>query len=150
MKNGTAIQFSETERRERLRILLTGVDRIPNALPLSVEDTLNVIGIHLDCKHAERLPGLAVIAAFKVAKTRLGERALNLTAHNAADEQTGVVGNIHITVLGDDKVVTECEMKSKAVQRGDIDRALQKIIAQRKHVQNYIFISTEPVADDIP
>ncbi len=149
MKNGTAIQFSETERHERLRILLTGVDRIPNALPLSVEDTLNVIGIHLDCKHAERLPELAVIAVFMVAKTRLGERVLNLTAHNAADEQTGAVGDIQITVLGEDKVVTSYEMKNKAVQRGDIDRALQKIVAQGKHVQNYIFISTEPVADDV-
>jgi len=149
MKSGTAIQFSEIERRKRLRILLTGVDRIPNALPLSVEDTLNVIGIHLDCKHAERLSGLAVKAAFKVAKTRLGERVLNLAAHNAADEQIGAVGDIQIRVLGDDKVVTSYEMKNKAVQRGDIDRALQKIVAQGKHVQNYIFISTEPVADDV-
>ncbi len=46
-------------------------------------------------------------------------------------------------------MVTRCEMKNKAVQRGDIDRALQKIAAQGKHVQNYIFITTELVADDI-
>ena len=59
------------------------------------------------------------------------------------------MGDIQITVLGDDKVVTSYEMKNKAVQRGDIDRALQKIAAQGKHVQNYIFISTEPAADDI-
>ncbi len=149
MKNGTVIQFSETERRERLRILLTGVDRIPNALPLSVENTLNVIGIHLDCKRSNRLPALAITAAFQAAKTRFGERVLNLTAHNAADEQTGAVGDVQITLLGEDKVVTGYEMKNKAVQRGDIDRALQKIAAQGKHVQNYIFISTESVADDI-
>jgi hypothetical protein len=149
MKSGTAIQFSETERRERLKILLTGVDRIPNTLPLSVEDTLNVIGIHLDCKRSNRLPALAIMAAFQAAKTRLGERVLNLTAHNAADEQTGAVGDIQITVLGDDKVVTSYEMKNKAVQRGDIDRALQKIATQGKSVQNYIFISTEPVAEDV-
>jgi DNA adenine methylase len=149
MKNGTATRFSETERRERLRILLTGVDRIPNALPLSVEDTLNVIGIHLTCKRSWRLPASAVLAAFEAAKTRLGERVLNLTAHNAADEQTGAVGDVQITLLGEDKVVTSYEMKNKAVQRGDIDRALQKIAAQGKHVQNYIFISTESVADDI-
>ena len=40
-------------------------------------------------------------------------------------------------------------MKNKAVQRSDIDRALQKIAAQGKSVQNYIFISTEPVTDDV-
>ncbi len=143
---GTALQFSVAERRERLRILLTGVDQIPGAIPLSVEDTLNVIGIHLDCKRSERLPALAVKAAFEAAKTRLG---MNLTAHNAADEQTGAVGDVQITVLGDDKVVTSYEMKNKAVQRGDIDRALQKIAGQGKHVQNYIFITTEAVTEDI-
>ena len=30
-----------------------------------------------------------------------------------------------------------------------IDRALQKIAAQGKHVQKYIFITTEPVSDDV-
>ena len=149
VKKGAAIQFCETERRERLRILLTGVDRIPNALPLSVEDTLNVIGIHLDFKRAERLPALAVLAAFEVAKIRFGERVLKLTAHNDTDEQTGAVADIQITLLGEDKVVTSYEMKNKAVQRGDIDRALQKIASQGKHVQNYIVITTEAATDDI-
>jgi len=46
-------------------------------------------------------------------------------------------------------MVTRCEMKNKTVQQGDIDRALQKIAAQGKHVQNYIFITTEPVTDDV-
>jgi len=149
MKNGTAIQFSETERRERLRILLTGVDRIPNALPLSVEDTLNLISNHLRCKRADCLPMLAVLAIFQAAKTRLGERVLNLTAHNAADEQTGAAGDIQITLLGEDKVVTSYEMKNKAMSNSDIDRALQKIASQGKQVQNYIFITTEPVTDEV-
>ena len=92
---------------------------------------------------------MIVAAAYEAAKTRLGERVLNLTAHNAADEQTGAVGDIQITLLGEDKVVTSYEMKNKSVQRGDIDRALQKIAAQGKHVQNYIFITTEPVTEEI-
>src|SRR6266481_2402893 len=40
-------------------------------------------------------------------------------------------------------------MKNKAVEHSAIDRALQKITAQRQHVQNYIFITTEAVADEI-
>jgi hypothetical protein len=40
-------------------------------------------------------------------------------------------------------------MKNKAVQRSDIDRALQKIAGQGRHIQNYIFITTEAVADDV-
>ena len=136
-------------RKVRLKTLLSGVARVAGALPLSSEDTINLIEQHLRCKGSSRLLVLIVAAAYEAAKTRLGERVLNLTPHNAADEQTGAVGDIQITVLGDDKVVTSYEIKNKAVQRGDIARALQKIAAQGKHVQNYIFISTESVADDI-
>ena len=136
-------------RKVRLKTLLSGVARVAGALPLSSEDTINLIEQHLRCKGSSRLLVLIVAAAYEAAKTRLGERVLNLTPHNAADEQTGAVGDIQITVLGDDKVVTSYEIKNKTVQRGDIARALQKIAAQGKHVQNYIFISTESVADDI-
>jgi DNA adenine methylase len=136
-------------RKVRLKTLLSGVGRVAGALPLSSEDTVNLIEQHLRCKGSSRLLVLIVAAAYEAATTRLGESVLNLTAHNAADEQTGAVGDVQITLLGEDKVVTSYEMKNKAVQRGDIDRALQKIAAQGKHVQNYIFISTEAVADDI-
>jgi len=136
-------------RQARLKTLLSGIDRPPGTLPLSSEDTVNLIEQHLRCKGSSRLPVLIVAAAYQSAKTRLGERVLNLTAHNAADEQTGAVGDIQITLLGDDKVVTSYEMKNKAVLRGDIDRALQKIVAQGRHVQNHIFITTEVVAEDV-
>lgn len=136
-------------RKIRLKTLLSGVGRIAGALPLSSEDTVNLIEQHLRCKGSSRLPVLVVAAAYEAAKTKLGERVLHLTAHNAADEQTGAVGDIQITLLGEDQVVTSYEMKNKSVQRGDIDRALQKIAAQGKHVQNYIFITTEPVTKEI-
>lgn len=122
---------------------------MPNALPLSCEDTVNLIEQHLRCKGSSRLPALVVAAAYKAAKKGLDERVVKLTIHNAPSGHTRTVGGIQITVLGDVKTVTVCEMKNKAVQRGDIDRALQKIVAQGKHVQNYIFISTESVAEDV-
>jgi DNA adenine methylase len=136
-------------RKARLKTLLSGVDRVADALPLSSEDTVNLIEQHLRCKGSSRLPVLIVAAAYEAAKTRLGERVLNLAAHNAADEQTGAVGDVQITLLGDDRVVTSYEMKNKTVQRSDIDRALQKIARQGGHVQNYLFITTEPVSDEI-
>lgn len=136
-------------RKVRLKTLLSGVGRGGNALPMSSEDTMNLIEQHLRCKGSSRLPVLIVVAAYEAAKTRLGERVLNLTAHNAADEQTGAVGDVQITLQGEDKVVTSYEMKNKAVQQGDIDRALQKIAAQGQHVQNYIFITTEAVTDEM-
>jgi DNA adenine methylase len=136
-------------RKARLKMLLSGVDRVTGVLPLSSEDTVNLIEQHMRCKGSSRLPVLIVAAAYEAAQARLGERVLNLTAHNAADEQTGAVGDVQITLLGEDKVVTSYEMKNKAVQRGDIDRALQKIAAQGQHVQNYIFITTEAVSDEV-
>lgn len=136
-------------RKARLKTLLSGVDRVASALPLSAEDTVNLIEQHMRCKGSSRLPVLIVAAAYEAAQARLGERVLNLTAHNAADEQTGAVGDVQITLLGEDKVVTSYEMKNKAVQPGDIDRALQKIAAQGRHVQNYIFITTEAVPDAV-
>ena len=136
-------------RKARLKTLLSGVDRVADALPLSSEDMVNLIEQHLRCKGSSRLPVLIVAAAYEAAKARLGEHVLHLTGHNAADEQTGAVGDVQITVQRDDKVVTSYEMKNKAVQRGDIDRALQKIAGQGRYVQNYIFITTESVADDI-
>ncbi len=136
-------------RKARLKTLLSGVGRVADALPLSSEDTVNLVEQHLRCKGSSRLLVLIVAAAYEAVKTRLGERVLNLTGHNAADEQTGAVGDVQITILGDDRVVTSYEMKNKAVSNGDIDRALQKIAAQGKHVQNYIFITTEPVSEDV-
>jgi hypothetical protein len=136
-------------RKARLKTLLSGVGRVADALPLSSEDTVNLIEQHLRIKGSSRLLVLIVAAAYEAAKARLGERVLNLTAHNAVDEQTGAVGDVQITILGDDTVVTSYEMKNKAVQRGDIDRALQKIVGQGRHVQNYIFITSESVPDDI-
>jgi SacI restriction endonuclease len=136
-------------RQIRLKTLLSGVGRVATALPLSSEDTVNLIEQHLSCKGSSRLPVLIVAAAYEAAKAKLGECVLNLTAHNAADEQTGAVGDVQITLLGEDKVVTSYEMKNKAVLNSDIDRALQKIAAQGKHVQNYIFITTEAVTDEV-
>jgi len=141
--------FSVAERQARIKTLRAGVDQSPHALPLSVEDTLNLVGIHLACKRTNHLPRLVVTAAFQAVKNKFGKGVLNFLTHTAADEQTGAVGDIQITLLGEDKVVTSYEMKNKAVLQSDIDRALQKIAAQGRHVQNYIFITTEAVTDEV-
>ena len=135
--------------KARLKTLLSGLGRTPDALPLSSEDTVNLIEQHLRCKGSSRLPVLIVAAAYASAKTRLNERVLGLTAHNAADEQTGAVGDVQITLIGDNQVVTCYEMKNKAVSCGDIDIALHKIASQGRHIQNYIFITTEPTTEDV-
>ena len=136
-------------QQARLKMLLSGVARVADALPLSSEDTVNLIAQHLRLKGASRLPVLIVAAAYEAVQEKLGERVLGLTGHNAADEQTGSVGDVQITLLGDDRVVTGYEMKNKAVFCGDIDRAIQKIAAQDPRVHNYIFITTELTSDEV-
>lgn len=143
------LMIERDTRKARLKTLLSGVGRVANALPLSSEDTVNLIAQHLCCKGASRLPVLIVAAAYEAAKEKLGERVLKLTAHNAADEQTGTLGDVEITIIGDDKVVTSYEMKNKAVTNGDIDRALQKIASSEHTVQNYLFITTEVVDEEV-
>jgi DNA adenine methylase len=136
-------------RALRLASLVAALER-PNAiLPLSSEDIVTIIAQHLACKNSSRLPVLIVAAAYETARDQLRERVLALTGHNAADEQTGAVGDVQITLLDDNEVITCFEMKDKTVERGDIDRALQKIALQGQHVQNYLFITTAPINDDI-
>ena len=134
---------------ERLQLYLAGLKRPADSLPLSTEDTVALIRQHLSCKRTRRLPALIALAVLAAVQEKLGERVLFLTGHNAADEQTGAVGDVQITLLGDNHVVTGYEMKNKAVFSGDIDRALQKIAAQAPPVHNYIFITTEPTSEEV-
>ncbi len=105
---------------------------------------MKLIEQHLALKHASRLPVLVVAAAYATAASRLGERVLRLNTHLAADKQTGATGDVEITLVDDDKVVTSYEMKDKAVSLADIDIAIQKI-AEGADIQNYIFVTTEAV-----
>lgn len=136
------------KRGERIVILLEGLRKDASELPLSSEDIVNLIEQHQQCKHASRLPVLVVAAAYKSAANKLGERVLRLNPHNAADRQTGALGDVEITLMGDDQVVTTYEMKDKVVTRADIDIAIEKI-ASGAEIQNYLFITTEPVDPEV-
>ncbi|MEK9136690.1 MAG: DNA methyltransferase, partial [Bacteroidota bacterium] len=141
--------FSNAVRKARVKTLLSGVGRVKDALPLSSEDTVNLIQQHLRCKGTSRLPVLIVAAAYKAAKVKRSERVLDLNASNAKREQTGALGDVQLTILGDEKVVTRCEMKNRVVLRRDIDRVLQRTAVQDSSIQAYIFITTEPVSDEV-
>jgi DNA adenine methylase len=145
----TVSSFSAAERKARLKMLLSAVGRVKDGLPLSTEDTVNLIHQHLRCKGASRLPVLVVAAAYKAAKAKTAGRVLNLSACNFDDEQPGAFGDVQITILGDDKVVTRCEMKNRAVLQGDIDRALKRIEALGSSIQNYVFITTEAASHEV-
>ncbi len=137
------------ERELQLQSLLAGLQANKGTLPLSAEAIITLIDQHLKTPNASRLPVLIVAAAYKAAESRLGERVLQLQSHNAADEQTGALGDVEITLVGDDNVVSSYEMKFKRVIRSDIERAVQKLQHAGNRIDNYIFITTDVINEDV-
>lgn len=136
--------IERNERQACLESLKRRLQEEAGELPLSSEDTVRLIEQHLALRHSSRLPVLVVAAAYRAASEKLGEKVLQLHAHTAADKQTGALGDVEITLLDDNKVVTTYEMKDKPVTTGDIDIAIQKI-ADGADVQNYIFVTTAAI-----
>lgn len=137
------------EKTKRMETLLASLQHSKDMMPLSSESIINLISQHLKVKNSSRLPVLVVAAAYQVIGHRIGERLLTLQSHNAADEQTGALGDIEVCLESDDHVVTAYEMKMKSVTINDIDRAVQKVAEMTTHVDNYIFITTEAIDEQV-
>ncbi|MCP2731092.1 restriction endonuclease, SacI family [Limnofasciculus baicalensis] len=137
------------QRQQRIEALVKELKTTEDALPLSSEDIVNLIEKHLSLKGTSRLPVLLVAAAYQAAQEYLREKVLKLQSHNAADRQTGAIGDVEITILGDNQVLTSYEMKSKRVTKDDIDRALQKLANSGSLVNNYIFITTDVIDEEV-
>jgi len=137
------------EKDGRMATLLAGLKRSEDDMPLSSEAIVRLIKQHLNCKNSSRLPVLIVAAAYRAAGDKIGERALPLKSHNAADEQTGAVGDVEICLINDDQIVTVYEMKMKRVTVDDIDHALKKIATAMARVHNYLIITTDTVDDPV-
>ena len=133
------------EKLARMASLLDALERGEGALPLSSEAIVTLISQHLACKNASRLPVLVVAAAYGAAGTRLAESMLPLNSHNAADLQTGSLGDVEICLVGDDAVVTAYEMKMKRVTQDDVDAAVTKIARATKRIHNYLFVTTDAI-----
>lgn len=137
------------EKQQKLEAILEEVDEDSERIPLSAEGIVTLIEQHLACPRSSRLPVLVVAAAYEAAREHLGEQVLPLEDHHAADLQTGALGDLEITLIDDDAVVTGYEMKTRRVTREDIDGAIQKIHSTGKRVDNYIFVTTEIIEDDV-
>jgi hypothetical protein len=137
------------EQRLRMESLLAQLQMNSDGLPLSAEGILTLIQQHLASPRSSRLPVLIVAAAYTAASAHLGERVLPLQSHNAADKQTGALGDIEITLLGDDDVITSYEMKDKPVTQNDLNNALAKVTnfyqQYARRIDNYVFITTDKI-----
>ncbi|HIP72969.1 MAG TPA: restriction endonuclease, SacI family [Anaerolineae bacterium] len=137
------------EQQGRLQQLMQELGSSYSNVPLSSEEIVSLISQHLRSPKSSRLPVLVVAAAYQAASRYLGEQAKSLYAHNAADLQTGALGDLEITLVNDDSVVTCYEMKAKDVTRSDIDLAVQKIAVSGLRIDNYIFITTGKIDVDV-
>jgi hypothetical protein len=137
------------EGDDRRAQLLANLQRNADALPLASEDIVSLLTQHLKCKNASRLPVLVVAAAYQAVSGKLGERALPLKAHNAADQQTGALGDVEICLVNETRIRTVYEMKMKRVTRNDIDEALVKIARSDPRIDNYLFVTTDVIDDEI-
>jgi hypothetical protein len=133
------------ENLARMASLMKTLERTEGALPLSSEAIVTLIGQHLACKNASRLPVLVVAAAYTAVGQQLSENLLPLNSHNAADFQTGSLGDVEVCLVGDDAVVTAYEMKMKRVTIDDIDVALTKILKATRRINNYLFVTTDQI-----
>ncbi len=140
--------LQQQEQEDRLSALLKDLPQKDTSI-LSAEDIVTLIQQHLSSPRASRLPVLVVAAAYVAASKNLGERVLPLHAHNAADSQTGSHGDLEVTLVDDESVITSYEMKMKVITREDVDRAVGKVAHSGSRVENYIFITTEPIDEEV-
>jgi DNA adenine methylase len=134
------------EDEQRMEQLLANL-RQTDILPLSSEKIIALLEQHLSCKHSSRLPVLIVASAYQAVKDQIVETNKLLKSHNAADKQTGSLGDVEIILTNENRIVTCYEMKDKRITKTDIDLALQKLPENR--IDNYIFITTDIIEPEI-
>ena len=138
------------KREDELRMEQLMADlKTDDILPLAGEEIVILLTQHLNCKGTSRLPVLIIASAYQTVKEQIGEVNKVLKAHNAADKQTGSLGDVEITLINDDHIVTRYEMKDKRVAKIDIDVAMQKLTKAKNKIDNYIFITTDVIEIEV-
>lgn len=143
------LHIIKNENETRMKQLLRELKQSEDTLPLSSEQIVTLLCQHLSSKNSSRLPVLIVAAAYLAVKDRIGETVLPLHSHTAADKQTGSTGDVEVTLINDDQIITCYEMKDKRVTIIDIENALTKTAKLEYRVDNYIFITTDIIEDEV-
>ncbi len=139
----------KAENEQRLQNQLAQIKAGSDITTLSSEEIATLIEQHIHCKNSSRLPVLIIAAAYASVKDLVGEKAKELLSHQAADRQTGALGDVEVTLLTEENTITCYEMKSKAVLKTDIEKGIEKIGKQDSHIDNYIFITTEQIDREV-
>lgn len=139
----------QEERAQRIETIFASLKAAQTELALPAESIVTLIQQHLALPKSSRLPVLVVAAAYQAARERLGEQTLPLHGHNAADSQTGALGDVQIVLCDESDVLTVYEMKAKRVLREDLEIAIQKLAAASRRIDNYIFITTDRIDENV-
>src|SRR3989338_4753050 len=91
--------IAKTEDEGRMKQLIAELKQTKDFLPLSSEEIVTLLTQHLACKNSSRLPVLIIASAYETVKEKIGEKYLSLQAHNAADKQTGSIGDVEVTLI---------------------------------------------------
>ncbi len=137
------------ERRQRMQAMLAELKQLQPDKPLSSEEITTLIQQHLASKAASRLPVLVVASIYATLTDTVGERVLPLESHNAADMQTGALGDLLVVEADNDRVLTAYEIKSRKITVDDLNVALTKLARHDTPIDNYIFVTTEVISDDV-
>lgn len=137
------------ERKQRIKTLFASLKGTAHDSALPAESIVTLIVQHMALPKSARLPVLVVAAAYQAAQEHLGERHLPLQGHNAADRQTGALGDVEIVLKDESDIVTVYEMKAKRVALEDLEIAVQKLAATTQAIDNYIFITTDRIDEEV-
>jgi hypothetical protein len=137
------------EKRDQMRSILAQLEAVKGDVLLSAEEIITLIQQHLASKGSSRLPVLVVAAAYRTVENQLGEEVLPLQAHNAADKQTGALGDVQIFLSHSGQLTTCYEMKMKPVTIEDIELAIRKMSVTQQRIDHYVFITTDKITDDV-
>jgi hypothetical protein len=118
----------KNEKQTRIESAIRELKRAEKTSSLPAASILTLISQHLLCRNSSRLPVLVVSAIYQVAGSMINEKLLPPKHHNAADLQTGAIGDLEIQLISLDKVVTAYEMKTRRITVDDIDLALEKLL----------------------
>lgn len=137
------------ENRIKTQAQLNAIKAGSDNAALSSEDIVNLVVQHLHCKNSSRLPVLVVAAAYSSVSDLTGETVRHLFSHNSADRQTGALGDVEITLVTEKDTVTCYEMKTRTVRKTDIDKGVEKICGYGRHIDNYIFVTTDAIDKEV-
>lgn len=135
----------QQENRSRMQQLLNELRKGGQESGLSAEEILTLLEQHLKCGNSSRLPVLMIYAAYGSLAHVLEESALPLESHNAADLQTGSLGDLEIIWNESGRKVACYEIKAKRVSRSDLDIAWAKAANSRTTIEQYLVITTHPI-----